>query len=250
MVMWLLAKFAGRLRALARYIENPSLYILRRRGAMIDTYQELAQPWFRDLRIATVLDIGANTGSFAVTIHALLPNAQIYSFEPLVDCFDKLQMRMKDAQRFTAFNVAIGAQVGELEFQRNNYLSSSSFLRMTTAHTDAYPFTRHSRSVMVKVERLDTIAEKLVITDPLLIKIDVQGYEDHVLRGGQETMRRAKLVIIETSFVTLYEGQPLFDDIYHDLVNLGFTYIGSLDRHIDSQTGQVLQVDSVFIKYN
>src|SRR6266545_4588510 len=119
--MQLFAKVIRRLCSLARYIENPYLYALRRRGVMVDTYQELNQPWFHALNVTTVLDIGANTGPFAVTMNALLPNARIYSFEPLPDCFEALQVRMKDVQGFTALNIALGEQTGDLAFQRNAY---------------------------------------------------------------------------------------------------------------------------------
>src|SRR3954469_17925598 len=52
--------------------------------------------WLRNAGIRTVLDIGANTGQFATHIHAILPTAQIYSFEPLAECYRQLSANLGD----------------------------------------------------------------------------------------------------------------------------------------------------------
>ncbi len=64
--------------------------------------------WFKDENIKTVLDIGANVGQFAKEIREELPNAFIYSFEPLKECFDKLKTMESNDNKFKAFNFAIG----------------------------------------------------------------------------------------------------------------------------------------------
>ena len=47
-----------------------------------------------DMVYLTVLDVGANTGQFALEIHKILPQAMIYSFEPLKDCYEQLMHNM------------------------------------------------------------------------------------------------------------------------------------------------------------
>ena len=83
----------------------------------------------------------------------------------------------------------------------------------------------------------------------ILIKVDVQGFEDKVIAGGVETFKKAKVVLIENSFVELYESQPLFDDIYMKLKELGFEYRGALQQKIAKNTGQIISEDSMFIRY-
>lgn len=222
--------------------------MLRLRGGIPTTYLALNKPWLWSLGIGTVLDIGANSGQFAATIHAMLPKAQLYSFEPLPDCFAQLQTNMKGVSNFTAFNIALGDQVGTLQFERNAFSPSSSFLRMTKVHKTTFPFTRNSHTVDVKIDCLDNIAATLDICGELMVKIDVQGYEDRVIRGGQKTIERARLIIAETSFETLYDGQPLFDDIYRTLVDRGFVYAGMLDQLNSPRDGRALQADGIFIR--
>lgn len=242
-----LSNLTHRLNFLVSCIERPQLFQIRKNGGIPDAFIKLDQPWLHELNIATVLDIGANIGQFSSTISAVFPKAKIYSFEPLPDCFQELQNRMVNCRNFTAINVGLGDESGSLKFERNDFSLSSSFLKMTDIHKKAFPETQHSQSVEVKVEKLDNIAKTLSITDPLLIKIDVQGYEDKVLKGGEETIKRARLVISETSFESLYEGQPLFNEIYHKFIELGFTYAGSFEQLCNPCNGRILQADSIFI---
>lgn len=246
--MAILTKVSRIIDKLAHSIEDPRLFRLYSRGGVLSTFITLNQPWFRELEIATVLDIGANTGQFAITMNFVLPKAKIYSFEPLPDCFEALQTRMKGVENFTAFNLGLGNESGILEFERNSFSPSSSFLKVTDIHKTAFPFTGDSNPVSVKVERLDTVVEQLTVTEPLMIKIDVQGYEDRVLSGGEQTIKRAKIIFIETSFEMLYEEQPLFGKIYEQLTNWGFNYMGALDQLHNPRRGQILQADSIFIK--
>jgi len=243
-----LSTLAYRAYKLARYLERPGLFALRQRGVVVDDYLKLTQPWLRTLAVRTVLDIGANTGQFAALAQAAFPEAQIYSFEPLPECFQRLQANLANAGRFRAFNVGLGREAGTLTFQRNAFTASSSFRRMTDTHKREFPLTKQTTDVRVRVERLDDLAPQLALREPLFVKIDVQGYEDEVLAGGEQTIRRAALVLAETSFETLYEGQPLFNDIHRTLVGWGFTYAGSLDQIYSPHDGRPLQADSLFIR--
>jgi hypothetical protein len=98
------------------------------------------------------------------------------------------------------------------------------------------------------MERLDALAPALALSPPLLIKIDVQGYEDRVLRGGEETVKRAQVLIVETSFQRLYEEQALFEDVFRLLSGWGFRYAGALDQLLNPRSGEALQQDSIFVK--
>jgi FkbM family methyltransferase len=246
--MTLGSRLAYYLRVIARYVEKPSTLALRRTYFIPGLYSALDQPWIRALNIATVIDIGAHVGDFAFTAHPLFPRAQFYSFEPLPDCYDQMLQHLTHLPRHQAFNCALGNHSGELTLQRSAQSHSSSFLTMTEAHKVAFPDSAGSTPVTVRIERLDDIAPQLHIDLPLLIKMDVQGYEDQVLRGGERTVRQAALLIIETSFCTLYEGQPLFADIYRILTDWGFRYAGALDQLRDDNDGSIIQEDSLFTR--
>jgi len=205
--------------------------------------------WIKESNIKTVIDIGANTGQFAAQIHGILPQATLYSFEPLSDCYKQLIENMKDVPNFMAFNCALGEQDSQHQMYKSEFAPSSSLLPMGETHKKVFPHTKNSTIEEIVVRKLDAVFNELELADNILIKIDTQGYEDKVIAGGNEVISRAKIVIAETSFEELYEGQSLFGEIYEAMMKLGFEYKGGLDyARKNPADGSVLQEDSIFVK--
>jgi FkbM family methyltransferase len=227
---------------------SPRLMVWRKQGVILGLYQDLNRKWLVGLGVKTVLDIGANVGRFAITARKLFPDAHIYAFEPLPDCLVQASARMESDEHFTPLNVALGLEAGEATFFRNAASPSSSFLKVTRTHAVAFPGTGQTSEIRVPVDSLDHVATTLHLESPMLVKIDVQGVEDQVLRGGEATVRRASVLLVETSFETLYEGQALFDEIHALLKEWGFEFKGNLDQAHAPDDGRVLQADSLFVR--
>ena len=204
--------------------------------------------WLRDWNSRTVLDVGGNVGQFAVQIHRTLPEARVYSFEPLGDCCDQLRKVMAGVSQFQAFDFALGDATGRTQIHRSDAPESSSLLPMGQLHKRAFPYTAQTHVETIEIRRLDDIAADLQIEDNVLIKVDVQGAEDKVISGGRQMFARAAALIMETTFVPLYEGQVLFDAIYDRLRPMGFTYMGTEHIIRNPHTGRVLQCDSLFLR--
>jgi FkbM family methyltransferase len=211
--------------------------------------------WLTSLDLNTVIDVGAHTGEFAAMIHKILPHASILSFEPLRDAFEQLESNMRGVPGFRAFNCALGDSNMQLQIHRNEFTDSSSLLDMADLHKQAFPFTAKESLEAVEQRRLDDVVRDLELRDNILLKIDTQGYEDKVIRGAQDLVERARAIITEVSFQTLYVGQPLFDDIYRLLKQRGFRYMGNLEAGMGSLPqlrnpldGSVLQANAIFLK--
>lgn len=204
--------------------------------------------WLKGRNIHTVFDIGANVGQFASQIHRVLPDAMLYSFEPLEDCYNELLKKMGHLPTFRAFNFALGDRNGQAQIYRNDYTPSSSLLPMEELHKQAFPFTDHATLEKIEVRRLDDVVGDLEVNENVLIKIDVQGFEDKVILGGEKLLSRASVLVVETTFEPLYNGQPLFDAIYDLLRKRGFAYMGTEDILRNPNDGTVLQCDSLFVR--
>jgi FkbM family methyltransferase len=202
--------------------------------------------WLQDLKIATILDIGANVGQFAGMIRAIIPGAMIYSFEPLEECFRELNARAPSLSPMQCFQYALGTEDGVVTMHRNDFSASSSFLPLAKGHRDAFPFAQRTTDIQIPVRSLDTIAPELTLKSPILMKADIQGYELKMLCGAPKTLSLVDVLILEISFVELYAGQPLFHDLYEHLQVRGFRYTGSLEQVNDPKSGAVLQGDLVF----
>ena len=83
---------------------------------------------------------------------------------------------------------------------------------MAELHKQSFPFAIKEKTEVIEVRRLSNVVRELNLRDPLLLKLDVQGFEDRVIAGGEDVVARAKIIIIEVSFQPLYEGGPLSDD--------------------------------------
>lgn len=204
--------------------------------------------WLKQKDIRTVLDIGANVGQFAVQIQRLLPDARLYSFEPLVGCYNQLVETMGCFPRFRAFNCAVGDRNGRAQIYCNDFTPSSSLLPMGPLHVEAFPFTERATPQEIEVRRLDDVTNGLDLVDNVLIKIDVQGMEDKVILGAEAVLSRASILIVETSFEVLYQGQALFDAVYDLLRERGFVYMGTEHIIRNPKDGRVLQCDSLFMR--
>jgi FkbM family methyltransferase len=211
-------------------------------------YFKLNSPWIRQAGIRTVLDIGAHRGEFSSAIRALLPEAQIYAFEPLPDCCRELARRFGANGSFEVFPVAIGAAHDRITLWRSSYPKSSSVLPMADLHKHSFPWSAGTTPLAVEMRALDEYLEQLKLTEKVLLKIDVQGYEAQVLNGAKELLKRVAYLLLEVSFQPLYEGQGAFAEIHAFLQSAGFSYSGNLEQLLSPLDGSVLQADALFVR--
>lgn len=229
-------------------VSRPKLLWLIRQGVHPEHYSRLNMAWLREMGIKTVLDIGANTGQFTGAAHALFRDATIHAFEPQEECYEALTRRFADVSNVHLIHTAIGDEDGEVTLHQNAFSQSSSVLEMTDLHRESFPWAAESGTAQVPIRRLDSIAADLVLERPMLVKIDVQGYEDRVLRGGEQTIRTADVILIETSFEPLYEGEANFATVYAVMRDYGFRYAGNLDQVRSPSNDRPLYADALFIR--
>lgn len=199
--------------------------------------------------INTVLDIGANIGQSARFYRQIFPKALIYSFEPLMVAFKVLnEWALRQDGKARAFNIALGDKDGMITMKEHVDFSPSSSILVRTHHsTELFPQTSHQKDVQVNMVRLDEIVKEFEIKSELLIKIDVQGFEDKVIQGGKVTFSHAVACIMEVSLQSLYEGQPSFKNLYLLMDELGFEYAGNILQVYDDK-GHIIYLDALFIK--
>ena len=193
----------------------------------------------------TVYDIGASYGTYARTLAKLSQVGRIVAFEPIPDVFEQLKSSTARLPNVRCFNLALGDTNGPSTFHQNDFSYSSSMLPMENLHTELFPQTVHSREITIQVARLDDVVREHDLPKPDFIKMDVQGFEDRVIAGGPETIRRARFVMLEMSLHRLYKGSPLFDDTYRLVRDLGFRLVGVADQ-VHGVNGKLVQIDAVF----
>jgi FkbM family methyltransferase len=227
-------------RILKRALGTVGLEVRRRRPPG----DELA--FLRAIPVRTILDIGANEGQFARVLRRLFPRATIHSFEPVPSAYARLAGAAAKDGRLHAHRLALGESAGEVDVEVNEFTPASSILRPTQALAESFPYAASTHAQTVAMTTLDDWAAGVDLEPELLLKLDVQGYEDRVLRGGKRVLARAAAVIIEVSFTPLYEGQVLFDEVAELLRHEGLRCAGMVNNGCDPRTGGILYADAVF----
>jgi FkbM family methyltransferase len=203
------------------------------------------------LNVQTVIDVGANRGQFAKNARKLFPNAIIHCFEPLPMAAEALEhWAASQAGKIRVHRMAVGAEKGRAVMWHHIDHDPSSSLLPTTSITDSiFPQTRRRREIEVAITTLDSHfgAYLAMGLGRLLVKVDVQGFEDRVIAGGQKIFRIVDIAILEISVRSLYEGQPGFSEILFALKELGLFYIGNLEQIHDAK-GQPIYFDAVFAR--
>lgn len=140
----------------------------------------------------TVMDIGANIGYFsAVMARRVGPTGRVYSFEPVPATFRQLGIGQKfnHLDQMTPLNLALGNENGTVQIHYDPSMMGSASIH--SHMSDAQPM-----SADVEVRRLDDLWASGEVTEPDLIKIDVEGHEYAVFDGARKLLTQAKPQIV------------------------------------------------------
>lgn len=195
----------------------------------------------------TIIDVGANSGQFAIASSKFYNNAFIYSFEALPSLYNVIKENTKEIEKIKIFNFALGSEKGEIEFFQNDYSLASSALEIHKNQTELFPSTASVKKIKVKCERLDDVQGEMNLASPVLLKLDVQGFEKKVLEGAQATLKKVDYLLFETSFLPMYNNEPLFNEMNAYVNELGFELVAPVGIFQASDM-KILQMDVLYKK--
>lgn len=127
----------------------------------------------------TIIDIGANTGIYALTAKTVNPQAAVYAFEPIKRVFEKLQYNCKlnKMEIITEPNA-----ISNIDGYVDIYSTSDEHV-LTASLNKNFNTEPNIVPVSIPVKRLDSIVETRHISRIDLLKIDVETHEPEVLDG-------------------------------------------------------------------
>lgn len=135
---------------------------------------------------STVVDIGANIGFFTVRFARWTgPKGRVLAFEPEAENFRRLSEALL-RHRQTGWVEAIQAAIGER--------TGRARLRLNPMHPGDHRLTNEENEydMDVPLVRLDDILAARGWPALSLVKIDVQGAEERVLLGAEQTLSRVR----------------------------------------------------------
>ena len=202
-----------------------------------------------DRRITTLIDCGSNAGQYVEELKRTGWSGKVFSFEPLSDAYAKLRGKAQASEGWLTFPFALGDENGESTIQIAGNSYSSSLLQFSNDFKQLRPDASPVGSETVTIRRLDDVIreERLDFEGPVMLKLDVQGFELSVLRGALETLPRVSVLQCELALIPSYEGGATFVEVREFLRERGFVLAHLIDGHANHETGELREVDGVFL---
>ncbi len=196
-----------------------------------------------------VVDVGANKGLFSRHCLKSLPGVPVVSFEPTQDLAAELTRAAAGQPRWTIVQKGLSDVPGNAML---NLSATSVFNSINDANpefTENFGGLAFNGRQAVELTTLDLFVPEssLARQENLLLKIDTQGHDFKVLRGGHETLKRARAVIVELPFQNIYASGDTHADILAFMDVAGFD-IYSLAPISSDARGRLIEADGFFMR--
>jgi len=153
------------------------------------------------------VDVGANEGDFIDRASQFKRDLPVIAFEPNPAHGSMLRAKLSSSGRLEAVALSDKAGLADLHVHVRHHATASLSARTRMSKR----FQAEIRSQSVPVRRLDEYADEFAAEAALLVKIDAEGFEFPVMRGGDTLLTRAApcAVMFEFSFAWLETGEDL-----------------------------------------
>lgn len=198
-------------------------------GGMEPAILALFSATAREIGIRSFWDVGANVGYYTWLTKSIAPNAEVRMFEPDADnaALVRQTLSRSGADGIVLREVAVSDRQDQLRFVRDEISGSTGGIQNTMSDFSQEQWGVSGPSVMVDTVTLDTERAHGGVVD--LIKIDVEGHEEAVIRGGRKTIERDQPIII---FECFHGGA----EIIEFLSRIGY-WVGDAERMSDDLPG-------------
>lgn len=182
--------------------------------------------------IESILDVGANLGDWATFVKLNFPHIKLFCIEANQDCEQFLKNKnlnyliccLSDCEKSVKFYK-----------DPNSCISTGSSYYLENTN-----FFNNTNYVELQAKPLDAI-----ISDVFdYIKLDTQGSEIDIIKGGINTISKSKFVQIETSLIEYNINSPLKGEVFAYMQSIGFDPLIKVEEHY--MNGQLIQEDFIF----
>ena len=179
----------------------------------------------------TILDIGAHRGQFYSWAKYEWPDSVIWMVESN-EIHESTLKNLTSGKNDEYLIAALGDEEREVTF----------YTRKDKPHTEGNSYYKEANywdipqlvlESKVKLQRLDDLFTE--DTEFELIKIDTQGSELDILKGGQNLVSKSSVVILEVSYVEYNSGSPLAEDVISYMKSINFDIYIEIGEHYSNE---------------
>ena len=174
-------------------------------------YQELES--LKQKKIKIILDIGANVGTFSLLCNKMFYPKKIYSFEPIPLIFNCLKHNCAYYKNIEVFNIALSEKNGisKMTFDSNNSIYSKF-------GNDKDTFN----SIEIKTDSLKNFYTEKKLKKIDLIKIDVETFENLVLKGASDVLKNVRYLMLEVTIIN--NSNYTISSLFSMLIGEGYNF--------------------------
>jgi FkbM family methyltransferase len=193
-----------------------------------------------------VIDAGANRGAFTDAFLQLHQPDRIVLVEAIPELAFKLGEKYSADSRISVVAAALSDGNGEAPFEINRSEASSSLLSIDPRNSKWFGRDLSvANSITVPTLTLPELMRQQKLERVDLLKLDLQGAERLVLKGGFEVLDRVHVIYTEVFFEPLYTGAWLFSEMNEFLSGCGFKLCG-LSNIVHAADGDLVQANATF----
>jgi FkbM family methyltransferase len=178
-----------------------------------------------------MFDVGANVGQTRKYFRFHVPNAKVYSFEPVQATYKQLKHSATGDTNCVLENMALGDEAGEKTIR----LFDGDMAVLNSLRDDVMNNAANAREETIKIDTLDGYCSKHNIPKIDLLKIDTEGFEINVLTGAEKMLRSGHIsfVYCETGFQQTNQRNTYFPTLTEYLAQRDYYFFGlyQMDYH-------------------
>jgi FkbM family methyltransferase len=178
----------------------------------------------------SILDLGAYHGNWSRRVKSIFPGAEFF----MIDAIDYDELKYRNIPYKIC--VLFSEKTKVPWYEKKN--TGDSIFKETTGH-----FV-NTVETWKDTETLDSLFEGKQFD---FIKIDCQGAEIPILKGGQELIKNTEIILLEVPFAGQYnKGVPSFQDHISYMKSIGFLPYDIVELHRASDI--LFQIDVLFVR--
>lgn len=182
----------------------------------------------REVKHPIIFDVGAHVGEYATMVQSVCGDeCEVYAFEPSQVTFTELSKVFDGSKVVRPQHIALGSSEGTATLCAESSASSAAFIVEDPTTRGTLPV-----SETIAVTTLDIFCRSNDIDTIDLLKLDVEGYEIHVLHGASEMLSKRKVARIQFEFGEASIQSKVFLKDFFDILGSEYDIYRILQRGI------------------
>ncbi|MEM6589887.1 MAG: FkbM family methyltransferase [Pseudomonadota bacterium] len=192
------------------------------------------------LKADHIVDVGANHGDWTREALQHYPQARVTMFEPQKKLAE-YHIDLAGNPKIDLHYCGLGDRDGTQTFTLHDRDDSSSFVYSEEEARD-HGYTQ----IEIDIRKLDTVLKSSAFGAPQIVKIDAEGFDLQVLKGANQTLKTAEVVLVEAAVCN-----PTYDNTVLEVVKamdkLGMTLWSITDLNRTPNRKILWLIEAVFV---